>query len=163
MEEFNSLADLANRSRIAIYATVNKDGSPHNSPMFFIPSTKLDKIYMGTHPESLHAINIARTGQAFAVIYGSTPEGSAGLYFKIKNFHEVASEIELDNALKAHNNARKKLNKMPLLAEYYKSPNPQRMYVGDIVEISTNSVERSADGHVIKDTRYKLTASELIG
>lgn len=162
MDEYELLSDLLHESKIAIYATVNEDGSPHNSPLFFIPSAKLDKIYIGTHPESLHARNIARTGQAFAVIYGRTSEGLKGLYFKIENFHEVADDLELNEALLAHNNARKKLAKPPLIVEHYKTPNPQRMYVGDIVEISKNAAERGIDGRIIKDTRHILKASELI-
>ena len=162
MDEYKSLSDLLNKSRIAIYATVNEDGSPHNSPMFFIPSAKLDIIYMGTHPESLHARNITRTGQAFAVIYGRTSEGLKGLYFKIENFHEVADDIELVKAVQAHNDARKKFAKPPIPVEYYKTPNPQRMYVGDIVEISKNAMERGKGGYITRDTRHTLEASELI-
>lgn len=162
MYEYESLSDLLHKSRFATYATVNEDGSPHNSPMFFIPSAKLDKIYMGTHPDSLHARNITRTGRAFAVIYGITPEGPKGIYFKIENFHEVASDLELAEALLAHNNARKKFAKGPIAIEYYKTPNPQRMYVGDIIEISKNGVERGTDGYLSKDTRHTLEASELI-
>ena len=162
MDKYNSLYDLLDRSRFATYATVNEDGSPHNSPMFFIPSAKLDKIYIGTHPESLHAKNIARTGKAFAVIYGITQEGGVGLYFKIDNFHEANDDIQLGEALKAHNDARKKIAKAPILVEFYKTPNPQRMYVGDIVEISKNGIERSSDGYVTKDTRHIVEASELI-
>jgi len=160
MEQFDSLKDLARHSRYATYATVNEDGSPHNSPMFYIPSERFDKLYMGTHPESLHAKNMVRTGQAFAVIFGRTPHGSTGVYFKIENFHEV-SEAELPEALAAHNAARALLGKDALPLEYYQSPNPQRMYVGDIVEISTNDAERGSDGRLAKDVRFVIPASDL--
>ena len=161
MQDFSSLSEMANTSRYVTYATVNEDGSPHNSPMFYIPSPDFDKIYMGTHPDSLHARNIARTGQAFAVIFGQTLDGGAGIYFKVANFHEV-SESELAYALQAHNIARAKLNKTPLSIDYYQSPNPQRMYVGDIVEISTNGVIRGDDGGLSQDTRDMILPEDII-
>lgn len=161
MQDYSSLSEMANTSRYVTFATVNEDGSPHNSPMFYIPSHNFDKIYMGTHPDSLHARNISRTGQAFAVIFGQTPEGGAGIYFKIVNFHEV-DESELPRALEMHNGARARLGKAPLLIDYYRSPNPQRMYVGDIIEISTNGVVRGGDGKISRDTRDVISPEDII-
>lgn len=162
MQEYSSLTDLLYNCRYATYATVNEDGSPHNSPMFYIPDSNLDKIYLGTHPDSLHAKNMARTGQAFAVIFGRLPEGGTGLYFKIEGIHEAADNTELQDALNAHNVARNKIGKKALPIEYYEAPNPQRMYVGNIVEISTNGAKRGDDGRLTKDTRFTIEPSELI-
>lgn len=161
MNEFRSLNDIAFNSRYIVVATVNEDGTPHNSPMFYIPSPKLDKLYMGTYPESQHAQNIARTGEAFGVVFGQTPDGGRGLYFQVQNFHQVTDD-ELPNALDVHNTARAKWGKQPLPVEYYKASNPQRMYVGDIVEVTTNDIVRDSDGRVQRDVRVAIQPTELL-
>lgn len=161
MEDFSSIKDLAQNSRYIVLATVNEDGTPHNSPLFYIPSEKLDKIFMGTHPQSLHARNITRSGEAFGVIFGRVPDGGRGIYLKINNFREV-SDDELPNALHTHNNARSKIGKEPIQIEYYKKTSPQRMYVGDIVEISVNDAVRDDQGRLIQDVRKLIDASQLL-
>lgn len=161
MEAFESLKEMVFSSRYITYATVNEDGSPHNSPMFYIPSEKLDRIYIGTHPGSLHAKNIVRTGQAFGVLFGRVPAGGRGVYFKIENFHEV-TETELPEALRVHNETRARFDKKPLQVEYYQAPNPQRMYVGNIVEISINDAVRNDEGHIVEDVRRVVSVDELL-
>jgi hypothetical protein len=162
MEEIPILIEVLENSRYAVFATVNSDGSPHNSPLFFIPSSSLRKIYMGTHPESLHAKNIRRTGEAFAVVFGPTSVGGRGLYLTIQNFHEATNDIELSEALSVHNKRRVKFDKDPLPIRYYQAPNPQRMYVGDIIEITANGVERDDEGRIIQDVRYPVDSERLI-
>jgi general stress protein 26 len=162
MHEFESLKDLLNNSRYAVYATVNEDGSPHNSPLFFIPSDDLKKLYIGTHPDSLHARNFERNGRAFAVIFGQTNEGGKGLYFKLEGMHLTKNKEELEEALNANNQVRAKFGKEPLAIDYYQAPSQQRMYVGDIVEITSNSVERDSQGKLVRDTRSTVDISELL-
>lgn len=161
MQEYKSLKELFLNSRYAAYATTNEDGSPHSSPLFFIPSHDLKKLYMGTHPDSLHAQNFERTGKAFAVIFGQTAEGGRGVYFKLENVRRAETEEDLNKALSENNRAREKLGKEPLSIDYYREPNPQRMYVGDITELTTNGVERDAQGKLMRDTRFALDISEL--
>lgn len=157
MSNLLALKELLNTARYITYATVNEDGSPHNSPLFFIPSKGLTTLYIGTHPDSLHARNMVRTGQAFGVIFND----AGGLYFKLDNCHETVGE-ELDEALAAHNAARAKLNKTALDKSYYEAPNPQRMYICNVIEISTNGVIRDANGHVARDTRDVISARDLL-
>lgn len=157
MSNSPALKELLNTSRYITYATVNEDGSPHNSPLFFIPSKSLNRLYIGTHPDSLHAQNMIRTGQAFGVIFNTT----SGLYFKLDNCHEAKDE-ELDEALKAHNDTRAQLGKTSLEKSYYEAPNPQRMYICDIMEISTNDVERDTNGHIARDTRHAISTRDLV-
>jgi len=161
MQEFTSLKELVTCSLYITYATVNEDGSPHNSPMFYIPDSKLDKIYIGTHPDSLHANNLARTGKAFGVLFGKIPAGGRGVYFKIENFYEVTKE-ELPEALKVHNEARAKISKDAITIDYYQEPNPQRMYGGDIIELSMNDTVRNSQGRLEKDIRRIVELDELL-
>ena len=154
------LKELIKTSRYITYATVNEDCSPQNSPMFFISSEKLDRLYMGTHPESLHIKNMLRTGQAFGVIFGHIQNKGVGLYFKLENCRE-ATGAELDEALAAHNTARANIGKSPLEKSFYEAPNPQRMYILEVVELSTNGVEKNNDGLILKDTRANIVHKDI--
>lgn len=160
MNEFESLKDMVRLSRHIVYATVNEDGTPHNSPMFYIPNATLKKVYMGTHPDSLHAQNIRRTGKAFGVVTGIVSGKGRGLYMRIDHFHE-AMEDELIEALDAHNTARARLGKERLTTDYYQAPNQQRMYVGNIVELSVNDVIRDSQGYIEQDIRCAYNSDEL--
>jgi hypothetical protein len=72
------------------------------------------------------------------------------------------SDDELTESVNAHNVRRTMLGKDNLPTKFYQAPNPQRMYVGDIVEISANDVERDNEGHICKDTRALIDADDII-
>jgi hypothetical protein len=153
--------ELLNMVRHIALATVNTDGSPHNTPLFFIYNSDYSKMYWGSHPNSLHSKNIERTGQGYAVVYDSKVTGQGGLYLILKNAHEV-TKVELPEALKVHNDTRKRWGKDPLALEYYKQPNPQRMYVADITKIETYAFIQDAEGLVVEETRVETTAEDLL-
>lgn len=139
-------------------ATVNQDGSPHNTPYFFMYDDALQHLYWGSHPQSEHSKNVARTGRIFVVLYDGNVRG--GLYFKAENAH-ITKDDELDVALAVHNKARARIGNDPLPREYYEQ-SEQEMYVADITAMWVNAAERNADGRVIRDTRVPVTASDLI-
>jgi hypothetical protein len=150
--------DLLNTTRHAAMATVNEDGSPHNTPYFLMFDDDLGHFYWGSNPESLHSKNIARTGQAFVVIYDRTERG--GLYVKIENAHAPKGD-ELEHALAVHNKHRAKEGKEPLLLQYFLD-GPQRMYQGDAVQFWVNSAERDEKGLVIRDIRLEVKPSDIL-
>lgn len=154
--EYPDIKTLYEQCKYVTFSTVNEDGSPHGSPMFFIPSADAKKLYMGTHPQSLHAQNMLRTGQAFATIYGRLPDGMRGLYFRLINCREAVG-AELDEALKCHNIARAKISKPPLEKQFYETPNSQRMIICDVAEITTNDVTLRQDGRIDIDFRTEIT------
>jgi len=47
-------------------ATVNADGSPHNTPVFAGIDNNF-RIFWASHPDATHSQNIERSGQAFIV------------------------------------------------------------------------------------------------
>lgn len=153
--------ELLKTIRHIALATVNEDGTPHNTPLFFIYNSDFSKLYFGSHPDSLHCKNIVRTGVGYAVVFDSKEWGQGGLYLTLKNAHEVTAE-ELSEALKVHNEARARWDKEPLDIDYYQSPNPQRMYVADITKIERYGVERNEVGLVIKEGRIEISPQELI-
>jgi hypothetical protein len=151
---------LLNVRHIAL-ATVNEDGTPHNTSLFFIYNLEFTKMYWGSHPNSLHSKNIVRTGEGYAVAYDSKEWGQGGLYLTLKNDHEV-TDAELPEALKVHNETRARWGKGPLNIEYYQESDGQRMYVADIAKIEIYSVVRDKNNHVVEETRKEISAEELL-
>lgn len=151
--------ELLATSRHVALATVNEDGSPHNSPVRFIYHPKLEYIYWGSHPDALHSKNITRTGKVFAVLYDRIEKG--GLYIKAENAHELAGK-ELEGALEIHNSFREKEGVEPLNLDYYTGNSPQRMWGGKVVNLSVNYKEVGSDGHLIKDGRIEINPEDLL-
>lgn len=151
--------ELITTSRHVSVATVNKDGSPHNSPVRFLYDPKLKHIYWGSHPQSMHSENIVRTCKIFVALFDRIERG--GLYIKADNAHELAGK-ELEEALKIHNTFRIKEGSEPLELAYYEGDNPQRMWGAKITNFWVNYADRGADGYLIKDGRVEITAKDLL-
>jgi general stress protein 26 len=151
--------ELLKTAKHAAMATVNEDGSPHNTPYFFMYSPDLGKLYWGSHPESVHSQNIIRTGQLYVVLYDAFPPGG-GLYIKAENGH-ATEDSELVEALAAHNAARSKFNKEPLDISFYEQ-GPQKMWIADVTEMWINNTERDRNGVIVKDYRQPISAKELV-
>lgn len=143
----------------ASMATVNADGSPHNSPFYLILDPELKQIYFGSHPESRHVQNVLRTGQLFVVVYDLMEKG--GLYIRAEKGHELAGK-KLAYGLAAHNANRKRDGMNPIETAYYQGGSPQRMYGADITGIWVNYAERGTDGRIIRDYRHEVTREDLL-
>ncbi len=151
--------ELLKTVRHAAMATVNEDGSPHNTPYFLMFDDILEHFYWGSHPDSQHSKNIARTGQAFVVIYDAIGPGG-GLYVQLANGHATEND-ELVTALVVHNKMRARDGKEPLEPNYYQC-GPQKMYVADVVKLWVNASERDSRGLIVQDRRYEIKRSDLI-
>jgi hypothetical protein len=149
---------LATSKHISM-ATVNEDGTPHNSPVRFVYDEKLEHIYWASHPQSLHSVNIIRTGQIFLALFDRIERG--GLYIKGEDVHPVEG-AELVQALTVHNSFRAKEGSTILAMDYYQGNSPQRMWQAKITNLWVNGVERGADGHIARDGRQEITAQDLL-
>ncbi len=148
--------------RHASYATVNEDGTPHNSPLMLIYNEDLTKLYIGTYSESLHTKNLVRTGKTFAVLYDSFTKGQGGVYITGVNAHECEGD-ELVEALRVHNTFRAKHGSQPIDIGYYQAAKPsQRMYSIDIAKIEVYSALRDENGLMISEARVPVEAKELL-
>jgi hypothetical protein len=152
--------ELLATTRNASMATVNIDGTPHNTPFFFIRDNKLKYVYWGSHPESLHSRNAERTGNVFIVLYESN--AGSGLYIKAEHAKQL-SGMELENALVIHNTMREREGKKPIPLSYYSSKSPQRMYSAQPTNFYVNVAARDSNGYVIKEYRHEISAEELAG
>lgn len=158
-EKIERARELLATSRHVSIATVNEDGSPHNSPVRFLYDPKLTHIYWDSHPDSMHSKNVVRTGKIFAALYDRNERG--GLYMQGERAHELSGR-ELEKALKVHNAFRVKEKAEPLPLSYYTGESPQRMWGAEIARLWVNYAERGADGHLLKDVRIAITAQELL-
>lgn len=138
-------------------ATVNKDGTPHNTPYRFLIDENLEYLYWGSHPDSQHSQNVNRTGEIFVVLYEANEGG--GLYIKANQAH-VLQGIELDTALKIHNQYREAENKQPVSTEYY-IDGPQEMYGAKITNFYVNFSEKDEQGWVLRDYRQEVSRKAL--
>ncbi len=141
-------------------ATVNKDGSPHNSPLVFLYDEHLKYIYWGSHPESQHSQNVLRTGQAFFVAFDSVNR-DVGVYIRATEGHIVEGE-DLMIALRVHNHFREKMGKDQLSVAYYSGNNPQRMWRAKVDQVWINAYQRRTDGKLIKDYKIELKPGSIM-
>jgi general stress protein 26 len=151
--------ELLKTARHAAMATVNEDGTPHNTPLFFLIDDDLQRVYFGSHSLSVHSQNVVRTGEMFVVVYDIQKTG--GVYIKASNGHELRG-AELAAALKVNNAHRGREGSAPLERSYYEGENPQRMFGADIVSIAINVKECDKDGRIIREYRYEVSAEDLL-
>jgi hypothetical protein len=151
--------DLLATVKYAAMATVNEDGSPHNTPYFFMCSADLKRLYWGSHPQSEHSKNIVRTGQIFVVLYDAFERG--GLFIRADGAH-IAEGAELDEALTEHNRRRALQGSDLLPREYYVGESSQRMWVSTARQFWVNGTERDTDGFIVRDIRTEIRREDLL-
>jgi hypothetical protein len=143
--------ELINSVKHIAIATVNQDGSPHNTPVFAAFDNELS-VYWSSDPESLHSKNIERTGQVFIAVFDSVGKGG-GLYIQAKARQLGQDELEKD--LLVFNKRRKELLREEIPKEYFIDGSPKRLYRAEPEKIWTNQSERDAQGRVIRDRRVE--------
>jgi len=140
-------------------ATVNQDGTPHNSPVFMAFDDKL-RGYWASRPDSLHSRNIARNSHVFMVIFDSK-EGHGGLYIAA----EAKALDDPKQAGKGHAILRR------LKEQFYGSMGELDAYLGEATQriycavpqkIWVNQSERDANGIITKDARYEIPLEILL-
>jgi hypothetical protein len=159
-EKIELTKDLLKRIRHGAMATVNEDGTPHNTPYFFMVNGDFTKLYWGSHPDSLHSRNVVRTGNLFVVLFDSLTKGKGGLYIAAANGHALEKE-ELAEGLRVHNATRATFGEEPLPMSYYEE-GPQKMWSSDIVKIEVHTTERNEDGHIVQEVRREISAQDLL-
>jgi hypothetical protein len=160
------MQDRINRARQLVaeihhipIATVNGDGTPHNSPVFMAFDDSL-KGYWASHPANLHSQNIARDAGVFLVIFDSR-EGHGGLYIKAKatvleDRAEAARGYQLLKQLK-----EQLYGSMGNLDDYL-AKGTQRIYCASPVSCWVNKSDRDKNGVIIKDNRYEISVKDLL-
>jgi nitroimidazol reductase NimA-like FMN-containing flavoprotein (pyridoxamine 5'-phosphate oxidase superfamily) len=66
-----SVRGVLDRIRYLVLGTVDDDGRPRTSPVYFVPH-RYQELYWVSHPESHHSRNLHRDARATAVVFDST-------------------------------------------------------------------------------------------
>jgi hypothetical protein len=158
-ESITRAEDLLLTARHAAMATVNADGSPHNSPFFFAYNTELTKIFWCSRTDAGHSKNIARTGKLFVVLYVAA-EHATGLYIRAQG-GRVAEGAEFDEAVESYTAARKRAG-YPLFSKQDYAEAAPKLYAADIQEMWHNGWEQDEKGMVTRDFRVTVAAQDLL-
>lgn len=140
-------------------ATVNADGSPHNSPVFIAFDENLNGFWVSS-PESLHSKNISRTHQAFLTIFDSR-EGHGGIFIKAEAA-ELTDENEVRRGYEILRAPKEKFYGQMGGFELYFSKSPQRIYQAKPLQIWLNTSDRDETGIIIRDRRVEVKADDLL-
>lgn len=159
VQRINRARELLRTVRHAAMATVNEDGTPHNTPYFFMCSPDLRYLFWGSHPASQHSQNIVRTGQIFVVLYDAHERG--GLYIRADKAH-ITEGQELEVALEVHNRRRAAEGRAPIPMEYYQGGSPQHMYTATVQQLWVNEAIRDANGVLVRDQRAEIAKEDLL-
>jgi general stress protein 26 len=151
---------LLNSVRNAAMATVNDDGSPHNTPFHYIIDERRESIYWVSSPESQHSKNIVNRKQLFIVIYESNaPEG---LYLEAVDAHELYEKTEIQTGLEVWNAQRTAEGKGSIDVTLVTGESPQRMYRTKLVRFWVNESQKDGKNHIIRDYRREIKKEELV-
>jgi len=156
-ERLERARELIKTVRHAALATVNEDGSPHNSPVFAGLDDGLH-LYWSSHPEAMHSKNIARTGQVFIALFNSMDKGG-GVYIQAQ-----ATPLEgedLIEGLAIFNKARERHLREEVPLKVFQDEAMQRLYCAKPEKIWVNMAARNAEGYVIRDNRYQVSIEDL--
>lgn len=142
-----------------VIATVNADGSPHNTPVFASFDVRLS-MYWASTKTAVHSQNIARTHEAFIVLL-DTVEGGTGLYMTA-SVTELGQGPDLTRGHFA----------MTKLTDALRLPFPhtieltgdsgQRLYQARPHEVWVNFATKDSMGRIIRDERVPVTLNDLL-
>jgi hypothetical protein len=158
-EKIQRARQLLQTAHHAAMATVNHDGSPHNTPYFCAHADNLTQLYWASNPSALHIQNVARTGQIFVVLYDARQGG--GLYICANNAHPTDG-AELQTAYAAFRACADRAGKTIAPIDHYQSDGPERIYAATVRQLWVNGNERGADGFIVRDSRYEITREDLL-
>ncbi len=152
---------LWDTARHGAMATVNANGSPHNTPFRFMRDPDLKYIYWASYPEAVHSQNILRTGKIFLVLYDTNEVQKGGLYISAEEGHALEGE-KLVKALAINNDLRAKEGKNKLTPEYYSGGTAQKMWSAKITHFWVNCAKRDVNGQINKDSRQEVRVADLM-
>lgn len=143
--------------RHAAIATVNQDGSPHNTPVFstFAPDLTF---YWASGTRAQHSQNIARDGRVFIALFDSLERGG-GLYVQA-TAQALEDPADIEAALKIINANRVRWDRPVVTAKDYQAG--QRLYRATPLTAWVNVTERDSEGQITRETRQTVTSHDLL-
>ena len=145
---------LLTKVRHMALATVNEDGTPHNTPLFFAFDKEFRRLIFVSRAESLHTKNFVREGRAFSALYDSN-EFHGGLYFTIENGRKLEGE-ELLDAYEIYMARCKEFDIDVLPENFHLQDGGYKLYAGDIARIETYSSEEDSNKKLVREWREEV-------
>jgi general stress protein 26 len=140
-------------------ATVNEDGTPHNSPVFMAFDEHLNG-YWASHPDNQHSRNIMRDDRVFLVVFDSR-EGHGGLFISA-----IAEPLEDRERVQHGHQVLKELKERFYGTmgdvEAYMNDGQQRIYCAKPIHAWVNKSDRDGNGVIIRDNRYEIKLADLM-
>jgi putative heme iron utilization protein len=149
--------ELLSTVRHVAIATVNADGSPHNSPVFAGTDDQLN-VYWLSCQDCQHTQNIDRDGRVFVVMFDSTGAGG-GLY--IQGTARELNGDELKAGLQVLNAARDRHEKYQPDVTFING-SEQCLYRATPEKMWINLAERDEQGRIIRDYRHEISIKDLL-
>lgn len=156
-ERLARVRELLATERHAAVATVNADGSPHNTPLFVVFDDELNGFWVSS-AQAAHSQNVARTGRAFVTLFSSSGAGG-GLYIDANV--EVLEGEALDVGLKTFNARLQTLGRPAIPTAQLSGDASQRLYVARPNKMWVNMSTKDPAGRVLGDERHEITAEDL--
>lgn len=159
-ESIERICELIGYIPHVVIATVNEDGTPHNTPVFGTFDDKLH-FFWSSSPESQHSKNILRDGHVFIILFDSQG-GNGGLYMS-GTAAQLDSETHLTYGYDLLCAAKKRLG-APMGAKetYHVDDGPQRLYRAEPVKLWTSHSQKDATGAIIFDERIEINSQDLL-
>ena len=157
-DRIKRVRQLLGEIRHVALATVNSDGTPHNTPVFAALDDKLCA-YWASRIDSEHSLNIAASGNVFLVLFDSR-EGHGGLYIEGKA-HIAQDGSEFSYALEIFRKAKHTRGRTIPGASHFQNPSSQRLYKLTPNRLWINISVHDKDGLVVRDIRREVSVKEL--
>jgi hypothetical protein len=142
-----------------VVATVNHDGTPHNTPVFGAFDVRLN-LYWASSRTANHSRNIARTGQAFIVL-ADTKSGGTGLYFTAY-VDELSQGPDLTRGHFAMTKLTDSLDRPFAHTIELTGDAPQRLYRARPADLWVNFTTKDSLGRIVRDERIQITLADLL-
>ncbi|RZS29840.1 pyridoxamine 5'-phosphate oxidase [Herbihabitans rhizosphaerae] len=123
---------LIDANRYMVLGTVDPDGRPRVSPVYFAPDG-FSLVYWFSSPESHHSRNIAERPEISIVIFDSTAEIGAGQAVYLIASAEQVPDDELESCLDAAN-GRQFAGLRAFTADELRAPGDLRLYRARVSE-----------------------------
>jgi hypothetical protein len=148
--------ELLQTVRHVAIATVNEDGSPHNSPVFAGTDDQLNIYWLSCH-DNQHSQNIDRDGRVFIVFFDSVGDGG-GLYIQAKA--RKLQGDELSTGLRVLNDARQRHDRYQPDVSFIDGSD-QCLYRATPEKMWVNLAERDEQDRIVRDYRHQISLKDL--
>ena len=145
---------------IAALSTVSPGSKPHNSPVFMAFDANFNGVW-SSKIDSQHSQNIARTGEAFIVVYDSSGEQGAGLYIEAEVHMLTKESPDFALALEVFREAKMLCGAPEPRANDFARPGGQRLYLAVPKVLWVNYTTKDSHGKIVGDERFRVTAASL--